>query len=80
MFSGFMRCLFQKRMRVMLPGQEIFSSEPPKYYKPNDFFIGACLNLNGFYFQLTSADSYTLQFMEQHPDEVQTIFILLLLF
>ncbi|XP_051167198.1 EF-hand domain-containing family member C2-like [Leptopilina boulardi] len=67
--SGFMSCLFQKRMRVMLPGQEIFSNEPPNYYKPNDFYIGANLTLNGFLFQLTFADSYTLRYMEQHSDE-----------
>ncbi|XP_043475063.1 EF-hand domain-containing family member C2 [Leptopilina heterotoma] len=67
--SGFMRCLFQKRMRALLPGQEVFSSKPPKYYKPNDFYIGACLTLSGFNFQLTSADSYSLSYMEQHPDE-----------
>lgn len=65
-----MSCLFQKRMRVLLPGQEVFSSKPPEYYKSNDFYIGACLTLSGFNFQLTSADSYSLSYMEQHPDEV----------
>ena len=54
----------------MLPGQDIFTNKPPKYYEPSDFFVGAHLNLYGFNFQLTSADLYALRYMELHPDEV----------
>ncbi|XP_033227774.1 EF-hand domain-containing family member C2-like [Belonocnema kinseyi] len=67
--SGFQRCLFQKRMRVMLPGQDIYTNKPPKFYKPSDFFVGARVNLCGFHFQLNSADLYALRYMELKPEE-----------
>ncbi|XP_076379277.1 EF-hand domain-containing family member C2 [Megalopta genalis] len=67
--SGFKRCLFLKRMPVMLPNQEIFSSRKPDYYKPEDFYIGARVNLNDFIFELTSADVYALRYMELHCDK-----------
>lgn len=63
-FSGFRRCSFLKKMPVMLPKQEIFSSKKPEYYKPSDFYIGACLNINEFYFSIISADIYALRYME----------------
>ncbi|KAF7391340.1 hypothetical protein HZH66_009820 [Vespula vulgaris] len=62
--SGFRRCSFLKKMPVMLPKQEIFSSKKPEYYKPSDFYIGACLNINEFYFSIISADIYALRYME----------------
>ncbi|XP_060830646.1 EF-hand domain-containing family member C2-like isoform X2 [Bombus pascuorum] len=67
--SGFRRCLFQKRMPMMLPNQEIFVSKKPDYYKPEDFYIGARPNLNGFIFEITSADVYALRYMELHCDK-----------
>ncbi|XP_043250986.1 EF-hand domain-containing family member C2-like [Colletes gigas] len=67
--SGFRRCLFQKKMPVMLPYQEIFTNKKPNYYKPNDFYIGARVNLNHFIFQLISADVYALRHMELHCDK-----------
>ncbi|XP_050598215.1 EF-hand domain-containing family member C2-like isoform X2 [Bombus affinis] len=67
--SGFRRCLFQKRMPVMLPNQEVFVSKKPDYYKPEDFYIGARPNLNGFIFEITSADVYALRYMELHCDK-----------
>ncbi|XP_076749581.1 EF-hand domain-containing family member C2 [Xylocopa sonorina] len=67
--SGFRRCLFQKRMPVMLPNQEIFVSKKPDYYQPKDFYIGARLNLNDFIFEITSADVYALRYMELHCDK-----------
>ncbi|KAK9294825.1 hypothetical protein QLX08_010689 [Tetragonisca angustula] len=67
--SGFVRCLFQKRMPMMLPNQEIFASKKPDYYKPEDFYIGARLSLNGFIFEITSADVYALRYMELHCDK-----------
>ncbi|XP_017882993.1 EF-hand domain-containing family member C2-like [Ceratina calcarata] len=69
--SGFRRCLFQKRMPVMLPNQEIFVSKKPDYYKPEDFYIGARLNLNDFIFEITSADVYALRYMELHCDKFE---------
>nr|XP_031833842.1 EF-hand domain-containing family member C2-like [Nomia melanderi] len=67
--SGFTRRLFQKRMPIMLPNQEIFASRKPEYYKPEDFYIGARVNLNDFIFELTSADVYALRYMELHRDK-----------
>ncbi|KZC10057.1 PREDICTED: EF-hand domain-containing family member C2-like [Dufourea novaeangliae] len=67
--SGFRRCLFQKRMPVMLPNQDIFTNSKPDYYKPEDFYIGARINLHEFIFELTSADIYALRYMELHCDK-----------
>ncbi|KAL0121274.1 hypothetical protein PUN28_008737 [Cardiocondyla obscurior] len=67
--SGFQRSLFQKRMPVMLPGQNIFTSKKPEYYKSQDFYIGAHLNLYDFHFEITSADVYALRYMELHCDK-----------
>lgn len=71
LLTGFRRCPFQKRMPVMLPNQEIFVSKKPDYYKPEDFYIGARLNLNDFIFEITTADVYALRYMELHCDKVQ---------
>lgn len=70
-FIGFTRCEFQKRMPIMLPNQEIFVSKKPDYYKSEDFYIGARLNLNNFIFEMISADIYALRYMELHCDKVQ---------
>ncbi|XP_050466655.1 EF-hand domain-containing family member C2-like [Cataglyphis hispanica] len=67
--SGFLRSLFQKRMPIMLPDQDIFTSKKPEYYKPQDFYIGAHINLNNFHFEITSADIYALRYMELHCDK-----------
>ncbi|EZA50209.1 EF-hand domain-containing family member C2 [Ooceraea biroi] len=64
--SGFQRALFQKRMPVMLPGQDVFTSKKPGYYKPQDFYVGARVNLCDFHFEITSADVYSLRYMELH--------------
>ena len=55
----------------MLPGQNIYTSEKPKYYEPKDFYIGARINLSGFHFQITSADEYALRYMELNCDKVR---------
>lgn len=55
----------------MLPNQEIFVSKKPDYYKSEDFYIGARLNLNNFIFEMISADIYALRYMELHCDKVQ---------
>lgn len=70
-FSGFRRCLFLRKMPVMLPKQDIFSSKKPEYYKPGDFYIGACLNINEFHFSIISADIYALRYMEINSKTVK---------
>ncbi|XP_043275434.1 EF-hand domain-containing family member C2-like [Venturia canescens] len=67
--SGFETRLFQSRMKVMLPGQDIYSSEKPEYYEPPDFYIGGRVNLSGFQFQITAADDFALSYMEKHCDK-----------
>nr|XP_012216880.1 PREDICTED: EF-hand domain-containing family member C2-like [Linepithema humile] len=67
--SGFPRSSFQKRMPVMLPGQDIFTSKKPEYYKSQDFYVGARINLRNFHFEITSADNYSLRYMELHCDK-----------
>lgn len=67
--TGFKSCLFQKKMKIHLPGQKIYTSEKPKYYEPHHFFIGACLNLGEFHFRITSADTYALRYMELNSDK-----------
>ncbi|KAK2575490.1 hypothetical protein KPH14_011217 [Odynerus spinipes] len=62
--SGFRRCLFLKKMPVMLPGQNVFVSKKPGYYKPEHFYIGARLNIHGFHFLIISADFYAFRYME----------------
>jgi len=58
-------------MPIKLPGQDIFTSKKPEYYKSHDFYIGARLNLYDFYFEITSADVYALRYMELHCDKVR---------
>ncbi|XP_046604333.1 EF-hand domain-containing family member C2-like [Neodiprion virginianus] len=67
--SGFKRCLFQKRMQVMMPGQDIYTNKKPKYYEPHHFYIGARVSLCDFHFQITSADIYALRYMELHCNQ-----------
>lgn len=69
-----------KKMPVMLPKQNIFSSKKPEYYKPKDFYIGACLNINEFYFSITSADIYALRYMELNSKMVRIFCFLYELF
>lgn len=74
LFSGQIKSLFQKRMRIRLPGQDIFSSEKPQYYEPQDFYVGASVNLQEFRFEIETADEYTFNYMEQHCNEVADSF------
>ncbi|XP_001603780.2 EF-hand domain-containing family member C2 [Nasonia vitripennis] len=67
--AGHTKSLFQKRTRLRLPGQNMFSSEEPKYYEPQDFFVGTTVNLQGFRFQIETADERTFNYMEQHCNE-----------
>nr|KAF6492001.1 EF-hand domain containing 2 [Molossus molossus] len=66
--SGNAGGLFLKRMRVKRPGQEIFKSELSEYIQPEELYIGAKVNVNGYLFILLNADEYTLKFMEENSD------------
>ncbi|XP_055373718.1 EF-hand domain-containing family member C2-like [Condylostylus longicornis] len=65
--SGFLGGEFCKRKKQLLPDQNIFSSERPKFYEPYHFHIGATLIINDHVFNLATADEYTLMYMEAHP-------------
>ncbi|KAK0180026.1 hypothetical protein PV327_005709 [Microctonus hyperodae] len=77
--SGFTRCLFQKRMQVMLPNQDIYSHQKPKFYEPQHFYIGACLNLGKFHFRIDSADGYTLRYIEKNSNKFPVANVVLIM-
>lgn len=58
-------------MPIIVPGQDIFTSKKPEYYKSHDFYIGARLNMRDFHFEIISADVYALRYMELHCDKVR---------
>lgn len=59
-----------KRSRVKRPGQEIFKSELSEYIQPEELYVGAKVNVNGYIFLLLNADEYTLSYMEKHSEKV----------
>ncbi|KAM9709843.1 EF-hand domain-containing family member C2 [Menidia menidia] len=67
--SGVLSGKFMERRRVRKPGQELFKSEPSKYFMAQDLYVGATLCLSGRNFLLTDADDYTLNYMEQNAEE-----------
>ncbi|CAG5095489.1 Similar to efhc2: EF-hand domain-containing family member C2 (Danio rerio), partial [Cotesia congregata] len=67
--TGFQQCYFQKRMKVMLPEQKVYSSDKPKFYDPCSFYVGARLNLGKFIFEITSADDYAIRYMENNCEK-----------
>jgi hypothetical protein len=70
MVAGFIGGEFIKRTKIPKPGQEIYTSEPPEYFGPQDFYVGNILVLYGFEFLLVDADEYTLRYMEVNCQEV----------
>uniref|UniRef100_A0A8C2L9R5 EF-hand domain-containing family member C2 n=1 Tax=Cyprinus carpio TaxID=7962 RepID=A0A8C2L9R5_CYPCA len=67
--SGVIGGKFLKRGQVKKPGQELFKSEMSEYFKAQDLYVGARLDLNNQPFQLLDADEFTFSYMEQHADE-----------
>ncbi|XP_018325854.1 EF-hand domain-containing family member C2-like [Agrilus planipennis] len=67
--SGFATNQFLGRGPVMLPGQAIFVSDPPKNYTAQHMYIGATLLINSFKFVLVDADEYALRYMEINSNE-----------
>ncbi|XP_036921627.1 EF-hand domain-containing family member C2 [Sturnira hondurensis] len=66
--SGYTGGLFLKKMPIKRPRQEVIKSGLPEYIQPEELYIGAKVNLNGYIFILLNADEYTLKFMEDNPD------------
>ncbi|XP_019871659.1 EF-hand domain-containing family member C2-like [Aethina tumida] len=67
--SGFKTSCFFSRRPVKLPGQRVYTSEPPLKYTPQHMFVGATLIINGFQFVLINADEYSFRFMELNPQK-----------
>ncbi|XP_060945021.1 EF-hand domain-containing family member C2 [Limanda limanda] len=67
--SGILGGRFLERVRVRKPGQELFTSDPPRYYEPQDLYVGASLFINNMNFRLLDADEYTFGYMEQNEQE-----------
>uniref|UniRef100_G3TAS3 EF-hand domain containing 2 n=1 Tax=Loxodonta africana TaxID=9785 RepID=G3TAS3_LOXAF len=60
---------FLRRDRVKRPGQEVFKSELSEYIQPEELYVGARVNVNGYIFHLLNADEYTLSYMEKNSDK-----------
>ncbi|XP_007953799.1 EF-hand domain-containing family member C2 [Orycteropus afer afer] len=60
---------FLHRTRVKRPGQEVFKSELSEYIQPEELYVGARVNVNGYIFHLLNADEYTLNYMESNLDK-----------
>lgn len=56
------------------PGQEVFKSEFSEYIKAEELYIGTTVNINGYLFILLNADEYTLRYMENNTDKVNTLY------
>ncbi|XP_006864354.1 PREDICTED: EF-hand domain-containing family member C2 [Chrysochloris asiatica] len=67
--SGMNGGRFLRRLRVKRPGQDIFKSELSEYIQPEELYIGARINVNGYVFHLLNADEYTLNYMENNVDK-----------
>jgi len=69
--SGIIGGKFLERTRVAKPGS---SPEKPVYYGPQDFYIGANVDIFKHRFIITNADAFVLKYIEEHkpqfPDEV----------
>jgi hypothetical protein len=63
--SGIIGGKFLQQTRVAKPGS---SAERPQFYGPQDFYIGAIIDVFKHRFIVTGADALVLSFMEQHPD------------
>ncbi|KAJ4428509.1 hypothetical protein ANN_24551 [Periplaneta americana] len=77
--TGFIGGEFIKRTKIEKPGQDIYTSEPPKCYTQDDFYVGNILNLYGFEFLLVEADEYALRYMEINCTEFPKSNIILII-
>ncbi|KAL8623691.1 hypothetical protein ACOMHN_004756 [Nucella lapillus] len=70
--SGIIGGKFLERTRVAKPGS---APDAPEYYGPQDFFIGAVIEIFNHRFVITGADAFVLSYMEEHSSQfpAQTI-------
>jgi hypothetical protein len=65
---GFVAGEFFGKAKFYLPCQEKFTSERPKAYKSQDFYLGATVVLRDYCFKIISADKFALKFMEDNKE------------
>ncbi|XP_076457113.1 EF-hand domain-containing protein 1-like [Babylonia areolata] len=64
--SGIIGGKFLERTRVAKPG---CPPDGPEYYGPQDFFIGAVIEIFNHRFVITGADAFVLTYMEEHASQ-----------
>ncbi|XP_059155901.1 EF-hand domain-containing protein 1-like isoform X2 [Physella acuta] len=64
--SGIIGGKFLERTRVAKPGSTM---EKPTYYGPQDFYIGAIIEIFRHRFVITNADAYVLNYIEDHKSQ-----------
>ena len=64
--AGILGGKFLERTRVAKPGS---SPDKPEFYRPQDFAIGARIEVFKHKFIITDADEYVLKYMEAHAEE-----------
>jgi len=64
--SGIIGGKFLERTRVAKPGSSL---EAPQYYGPQDFHIGAVIEVFKHRFVITNADAYVLAYMQDHSGQ-----------
>ncbi|KAK0042970.1 EF-hand domain-containing protein 1-like isoform X2 [Biomphalaria pfeifferi] len=64
--SGIIGGKFLERTRVAKPGSTL---EKPQYYGPQDFYIGAVIEIFRHRFIITNADAYVLKYIEDHKNQ-----------
>ena len=76
--SGIIGGKFLERTRVAKPGSP---PDSPEYYGPQDFYIGAVIEIFNHRFVITNADAFVLSYMEEHasqfPRKLQAFFVFL---
>ena len=64
--AGILGGKFLERTRVAKPGS---STDKPEFYRPQDFAIGARIEVFKHKFIITDVDEYVLKYMEAHAEE-----------
>lgn len=65
--SGIIGGKFLERTRVAKPDS---APHQPQFYGPQDFYIGAVIEIFKHRFRIVNADHYVLKFMEDHADQI----------
>lgn len=68
--TGFRAGKFLERGPLLKPNQDLVNVDnAPRYYRADDFFVGATVFANNFEFVLTDVDNYALSYMECNSAE-----------